>query len=131
MMKMKSDKGLVIKRLDYNFTVCKVTDYTGVDLNAPYCFTGKTEEENSLVCLTDRVPQNVEEREDGWKAFYVHGVLDFSLTGILADIAQILADANIAIFAVSTFNTDYVFVKEDNYEKALKALNDQGYLIKD
>lgn len=120
-----------IRRMDYDFTVCKVTDYSCVDLNAEYCFIGKTEYENSLVCLTSDVPQNVTEREDGWKAFHIQGVLDFSLTGILSEIAGILADVGIAIFAVSTFNTDYVLVKAENYEAALESLKHNGYAILD
>lgn len=125
----KSDKNIEIKRLDYDFTICKVSDYSCVDLNTAYCFIEKTEEENSLVCLTNDVPQNVLEREDGWKAFYIHGILDFSMIGILSDIARILAEAGVSIFAVSTFNTDYVFVKEENYEKALELLEHQNYMI--
>lgn len=77
MSAMKSDENMEIKRLDYDFTVCKVPDYSCVDLNTAYCFIEKAEEENSLVCLTNDVPQNVLEREDGWKAFYIQGRLDF------------------------------------------------------
>ena len=129
MSAMKSDKNIEIKRLDYDFTICKVSDYSCVDLNTAYCFIEKTEEENSLVCLTNDVPQNVLEQEDGWKAFYIHGILDFSLVGILSDIARVLAEADISIFVVSTFNTDYVFMKKENYEKALELLKLQGYMI--
>ena len=51
------------------------------------------------------------QRDDGWKAFRIQGVLDFSLIGILAKIAAALADNGISIFAVSTYNTDYVLIK--------------------
>lgn len=66
-----------IKRLDNSFTVCKVQDYSLVSLEDEYCFIGKTDEENSLVCKSESVPDNVIEREDGWKAFRIQGVLDF------------------------------------------------------
>lgn len=59
---------------------------------------------------------------DGWKAFRIQGVLDFSLIGILAKIATVLADNGISIFAVSTYNTDYVLIKKENYQKALDIL---------
>ena len=118
-----------IRKLDYDFTVCKVTDYSKVNLNAGYCFIEKTEDENSLVCLTQDVPQNVTEREDGWKGFKIKGILDFSLIGILSEISGILAEERISVFAVSTFNTDYVFVKAQDYEKALGLLEDNGYGI--
>lgn len=104
-------------------------DYSLVDLDAEYCFTGKTDEEKSLVCITDKVPKNVIRRDDGWKAIRIQGVLDFSLIGILAKIAGILAENDISIFAVSTYNTDYILLKEEKYQKALKVLGDSGYKI--
>ena len=60
--------------------------------------------------------------DDGWKAFRIQGVLDFSLIGILAKIATVLADNGISIFVVSTYNTDYVLIKKENYQKALDIL---------
>ena len=92
---------------------------------------GKTDEEKSLVCITDEVPANVIQRDDGWKAFRIQGVLDFSLIGILAKIAAALADNGISIFAVSTYNTDYVLMKRENYQKALDVLKALGYMIID
>lgn len=80
-----------IKRLNQDFSVCKVIDYSLVNLNAEYSFIGKTDEEKSLVCLTSDVPPNVIERDDGWKGFRIQGILDFSLIGILSKIAEILA----------------------------------------
>lgn len=118
-----------LKRIDSCFTVCKVENYSLTDLEDEYCFTGKTDEEYSLVCRTENVPANTTERDDGWKAFRIQGVLDFSLIGILSKIATILADHKIGIFAVSTFNTDYILVKEENYEPALQALAEAGYEI--
>lgn len=118
-----------IQAMDGVFTVCKVKDYTLVNLNADYCFIGKTDEENSLVCLTKQVPDNVTEREDGWRGFRIQGILDFSLIGILAPIATLLAENRIGIFVVSTFNTDYVWVKEENFLKALELLKNAGYRV--
>lgn len=60
-----------IKRIDYEFSVCKVADYSLVDLNADYSFVGKIDEEKSLVCITRDVPSNVIERDDGWRAFRI------------------------------------------------------------
>ena len=118
-----------IKKIDYDFSVCKVADYSLVDLTADYCFVSKTEEENSLVCITDNVPLNVIRREDGWKAFRVQGSLDFSLIGILSGISGILADNQTSIFVVSTFDTDYVLTKTENYQSALDILEAAGYEI--
>ena len=74
--------------IDENFTVCKLEDCSGVDPNTPWCFLSRTDEEISLVCPTGRVPANTLVREDGWRAFRVQGVLDFSLIGILAQISE-------------------------------------------
>lgn len=118
-----------IKKMNRDFSVCRVADYTLVNLNADYCFIEKTEEENSLVCMTEDVPANTTEREDGWKAFRIEGVLDFSLIGILAGIAGVLAEHGISIFAVSTYNTDYVLIKRESYGKALEILGGAGHEI--
>ena len=120
---------ITIKRMDYDFTVCKVTDYSLVNWNTEYCFIGKTEDENSLVCCTSDVPQNAIKRDNGWKAFRIQGILDFSMIGILSRISGILAKESISVFAVSTFNTDYIFVKNRNYEKALEILKQNGYSV--
>lgn len=118
-----------IKRIACDFSVCKVLDFSQVDWKAEYCFIGKTGEENSLVCPIDCVPQNTTERDDGWKAFRIQGVLDFSLIGILSKIATLLAENEIGIFAVSTYNTDYILTKQENYEKALQVLGEAGYEV--
>ncbi len=118
-----------IKRIEYNFSVCKVADYSLVKLDSEYSFIGKTDEERSLVCMTEDVPLNVTERDDGWRAFRIQGVLDFSLIGILSEISGILAENKIGIFAISTFNTDYVLTKKENYQRALDVLDRAGYKI--
>ena len=118
-----------IKKYDHEMSVCKVSDYSKVNLNDEFVFIGKTDDELSLVCLTENVPQNRIESDNGWKMMRIQGVLDFSLIGILSKISTILADNQIGIFAVSTFNTDYILVKEENYDKSLKALKDSGYTI--
>ena len=120
-----------IKKIDHNFSVCQVEDYSLVNLNSEYSFIGKTDEEKSLVCITDEVPANVIQRDDGWKAFRIQGGLDFSLIGRLGKIAAGLAYNGISIFAVSTYNTDYVLMKKENYQKALDVLKALGYMIID
>lgn len=104
-------------------------DYSLVNLNAEYCFVGKTDEEKSLVCVTSDVPSNVIERDDGWKGFRIQGILDFSLIGILSKIADVLAKNSISIFAISTYNTDYVLIKKKSYQRALDILEHSDYVI--
>ena len=118
-----------IKKLDYDFSICKVRDYSKINFDNEYFFIGKTDEENSLVCRTQDIPQNTVERDDNWKAFRIQGVLNFSLIGILSEISALLAENHIGIFAVSTYNTDYIFTKKDNFQKALNVLSNAGYEI--
>ncbi len=118
-----------IRKVHQEFSVCQVEDYSFVNLGSEYSFIGKTDEENSLVCITNEVPSNVIQREDGWKAFRIQGVLDFSLIGVLSKIASILADNDVSIFAVSTYNTDYILIEKENYQKAIKTLSNAGYKI--
>ena len=75
------------------------------------------------------VPGHTLAREDGWRAFRIEGVLDFSLIGILAGISGILAENKIGIFVVSTYNTDYVLTKEESFERAMALLARHGYTV--
>lgn len=118
-----------LQKLTHCFSICKLKDFSEVDIQAEYCFTAKTDEEISLVCITEQVPSNTIEREDGWRAFRIQGVLDFSLIGILSQISTLLAQHRIGIFVVSTYNTDYVLTKSENFEKALDVLGGAGYRI--
>ena len=104
-----------LKKLDVALTVCKVKSEADINLGNEFYFIGKTDEEYSLVCITDDTPDNTTQREDGWKSFRIQGILDFSMIGILSEISTILANNKIGIFVVSTFNTDYILVKEDNF----------------
>ena len=119
----------MIEVLPVEFSVCKVADYTGIDMEQPFVFSGCTDQEKSLVCPTGIAPADAAERDDGWRGFRICGELDFSLIGILAGITRVLADARIGIFAISTFNTDYVLVKGDNLENAAAALRGAGYVV--
>lgn len=118
-----------LKRIDYELTVCKVAELSGINMDSDFYFIGKTDEELSLVCKTEDTPNNTVERDDGWKGFRIQGVLDFSLIGILSKLSSILAEHKIGIFAVSTYNTDYILVKEENYERALAILASEGYTV--
>ena len=119
-----------LEQIDIPLSVCKVADYSGIDIGQPFVFTGRTDAEKSLVCPADLVPENTIAREDGWRAFRICGELDFSLVGVLAGITKILAENRIGIFAISTFNTDYVLTKETDFAKAVNVLKEAGYPFK-
>ena len=118
-----------LKIIEKEFSVCKVEDLSQVDLQSDFCFIGKTDEEVSVVCEREQVPSNVVSRDDGWRAFRIQGILDFSLIGILAKISSLLAEEKIGIFAVSTYNTDYILTKEENFDRAVDVLGCNGYRV--
>lgn len=86
-----------LKKLEQDFSVCKVEDLSKVNLDSKFCFIGKTDEERSVVCVTTDIPCNVVEREDGRKAFRIEGT-----------------------------NTDYILTKSDNYDRAIEVLEQAG-----
>jgi hypothetical protein len=111
-----------LKKIEHNLTVCKVQNVSDIDMASEFNFIGKTDEEISLVCKTEDTPAETTERDNGWKRFRIQGTLDFSLIGILSKLSGILANHKIGIFAVSTYNTDYILVKEENFVSSLKVL---------
>lgn len=85
--------------------------------------------ECSIVTETEHLPEHTLARNDGWRCFEVAGPLDFALTGILAGLSAALAAANVSIFAVSSFDTDFILVKEESLEIATAALRRAGYEV--
>jgi hypothetical protein len=88
----------------------------------------RTHDELSIVCAEGLAPGGTK-CESGWRVLQVAGPLEFSLTGVLAAIAAPLANAGVSIFAISTFDTDYVLVKEENLVKAVEALRGAGHRV--
>ena len=118
-----------LEKTEHSLTVCKVRSLSEFDMTSGFFFIGKTDAELSLVCRTEDTPAGTVAREDGWKAFRIQGTLDFSLTGVLSALSGILAVHKIGIFAVSTYNTDYILVKEENFDRALRILASEGYTV--
>ena len=90
-----------------------------------FCVT-QTADELSIVCEEARVPDGVRVEKD-WVALKLEGPFPFSLTGVLSSFLQPLATAEIPIFAVATFDTDYVLMKREKLEEAIKALGAAGH----
>lgn len=121
--------------LGYDLSICKlsmpVTDVSpAVNFDGDFYFFQKTPDEISLVCEAQSVPPNAVAVEAGWKALRVSGVLDFGLIGVLADITAVLAKAEIGVFVVSTYNTDYILLKSGALQTGVDALKSGGYTIK-
>ncbi|CAN5522027.1 ACT domain-containing protein [soil metagenome] len=126
-----SDIALRLSVLEDRFAVCRLEPDSEVPswaAEAEFFSVTYTPSELSIVCTEQNVPEEVR-REDGWRALGIEGPLDFSLIGILASIVTPLAEASVSIFATSTYNTDYVLVREDQLDLALAALRDHGHEI--
>lgn len=122
---------LKLKLLDGIYAVCRFEDSKKVPswVNEKEFFSvTKTEDEISVVMLQDKISSDVKAEKD-WRILKVEGTLDFSLIGILAKISGILAKNSISIFVISTFNTDYILVKEEKIEKTILVLSEEGYEI--
>ena len=88
----------------------------------------KTDEELSIVCDA-HLPVSSEKSESGWACIKVLGPLDFALTGILAKISSVLAEVEISVFAISTYDTDYILIKANTLPAAKKILKEAGYIF--
>jgi hypothetical protein len=122
-----------LRLLPGRFAVCRLAAdeaipgwIPGWATGGPFSSVTRTAGELSIVCAEGLAPEGTK-IEAGWRTFQMAGPLEFSLTGILAAIATPLANAGVSIFAVSTFDTDYVMVKEENLAKAVKALRAAGH----
>lgn len=88
----------------------------------------RTPDELSIVCCQECIPEQVE-CERGWRYLKVEGTLEFSLVGILSSLSGALARRGISIFAISTYDTDYILVKENELKRAVAALKSDGYYV--
>ncbi len=118
-----------LQQIGLDFTVCKIKNISSVDFTREFVFLSKTEDELSLVCESTYVPTDAIAWEAGWKGLKIVGMLDFGMIGVIAKISNLLAAAEISIFVVSTYNTDYILLKATHIEKAIQLLEQEGYKI--
>ena len=118
-----------IRIIDGEFSILKLKNFDNVDLDKEFCFACKTDKEFSLVVKTCDAPDEFLKKEDGWKALAIDSELDFSLIGIMAKISDALANKGVALFAVSTYDTDHVLVKSDMLNVAIIALEEAGFEV--
>jgi hypothetical protein len=125
------DVALRLSILDERFAICKLKSGHEVPdwaLKAGFFSVTRTSNELSIVCPEQNVPEG-SLFKGGWRALGIEGPLDFSLTSVLVSVAEPLAAADVSIFAVSTYNTDYVLIQEDRLDTAVEALRDHGHEI--
>ena len=95
---------------------------------AAFASISRTDDETTVVC-PGSIDLQAEQSNPGWSVLQVIGPLDFSLTGILADISQVLSEKDISLFAISTWDTDYFLIKSGERERAIKALISAGHSL--
>ena len=122
---------LTLSILPNHLAICRLSpdaDIPAWSKNTEFYSITRSRDELSVVCFTKNVPLNVEAKRD-WRALRIEGRLDFSLTGILASLVSPLAEAEISVFAISTYDTDYVLVREKFLSQAISVLKKEGHSV--
>lgn len=125
------NKKLTMSLMKEKFAVCRMSPAEAVPAwgqKSDFFSITKTIDELSGVCYERDVPEGVQCEKD-WKVLKIEGPLDFSLVGILASISTVLAQNEVSIFAISTYDTDYMLVRDKDLQKAVEALEEDGYEI--
>jgi hypothetical protein len=127
------ERSFIISVLKDDFAVCRLSAFEPLPdwvFKNPFSSITKTPEEYSVVCPQEVIPEEVKfAREGEWKCLKIQGPLDFSEFGIISNLTSILAAAEISVFVLSTYETDFILVKRMNIEKAAKVLSDSGHKV--
>jgi hypothetical protein len=126
-----TDISLALSLLADTLAICRLQKESEIPpwaLAEGFSSITRTADELSVICLQKNVPHGFR-CEKGWRCLKVEGPLDFALTGILASLTTVLAQAQISIFAVSTFDTDYILVKEEQLKNAIEVLSKAGHSL--
>ncbi len=129
---MNRQANVVINVMPEVISVCRLAptaDIPGWAGDGIFISITRTADELSIVCAEGAVPDDVQ-AERGWRMLQVQGPLDFGLVGVLSSITAPLADAGVSVFAISTYDTDYVLVKGTDLSRAVQALEAAGYTLK-
>jgi uncharacterized protein len=122
---------LKLRKHPGSYSICRLDSSTAVPawaMRDGFWTITRTRDELSVLCLSPNVPAEVK-ANSGWALLELTGPFEFTLTGILAAVLNPLADAGVSILALSTFDTDYVLVKEEAIEKAIRALREAGHSV--
>ena len=120
---------LTLQLLNETYTINKLPQFAEIPSilsNGEMCFISRTDEELSIVCPDFMAPNNVQQ-ELGWRCLKVEGTMKLQDVGVLASILQPLSEAGVPVFTISTFNTDYVFVMDEQLVNVVHALQKAGH----
>lgn len=127
-----NERHLKLVVLNDTFAVCRLAPNSAIPtwaVNSTFSSITRTPDELSIVCRQSDVPGGIA-REEGWRCLKVQGPLAFELTGVLASLGSTLARAGVSIFAVSTFDTDYIFVRENDLTRSVQSLLEAGHSVR-
>lgn len=119
---------MILEILKEDYAVCKLNNISAL-LPCGIFFLARSDNEISLVCESQFVPNDVLFCEKSWRGLRIKGSLPFETIGVIAHLTKILKEANVSVFAISTYDTDYFFVKHNDFDKAKEAFIDEGYEI--
>lgn len=125
------EKKLTLKILKNRYSVCRLNKNDEIPkwiFQEEFFSITRTDDELSIVCLQDKIKEDIK-CEKGWKVLKIEGPLDFSLVGILSRISTLMANNDISIFAISTYDTDYILIKEESIKRAIEVLENNNYNI--
>ena len=123
---------LTLSVLEHRVAICHLearADIPAWATGAPFFSVTRTPDELSIVCPQDRVPTGIT-CERGWRAFKFEGPFELGLVGVLASVAVPLAQSEVSILAIATYDTDYVLVKEEQLDPAIAALRERGHEVR-
>ncbi|MBC8108900.1 MAG: ACT domain-containing protein [Anaerolineae bacterium] len=113
------------------YSICRLSAGADIPANlrraASFVSISRSADELSITCLSELAPIDCESRSDGWRCLRFDGVFDLSLTGILSSAVSPLAASQISVFAISTFDTDYILVRESDLPRAIEVLTQAGH----
>lgn len=115
---------------DGEYSICRLRSIPDTDAMQGIFFIARTPDEISLVCRSFCVPDEAEDVSSGWALLQVEGPLDFSMVGVISRISSVLSEAEVSLFAVSTYLTDYFLVRTHDLRKAVSSLASEGYDVK-
>ena len=118
---------LYLEMLPFAFSICKVENYSFVDLDNPYCFIGNTEDQKSVICPDTMVPRNTVSRSDGWKAIRIHVDKSPYRVNVAARISDVFMKRDIQFLFISTFDYDFVFVRAATADKTIEVLKNSSF----
>lgn len=112
--------------INRKFSICKVNEVSTELLNHEFTFISKTDNELSVICETNHIPEISLTVEHGWRCFRIAEDASFEKYGMISFLSKIIADEKTCILVVATYDTDYIFLKEDKFDGVKKALLENG-----